>query len=272
MDKYGTLYVVATPIGNMGDITRRAAEILDTVDLIAAEDTRRSGMLLQKLGIKKPLISYYKGRENQKSDVITEKLKEGLNVALISDAGTPCISDPGAILVERARNEGITVSPIPGASAAATAFSVAGIQSGYIFLGFLPTKQKDRTALMSEYGRLSLPLVFYSAPHDVNGDLDFLYGQLGERRVYIMREMTKIYEEILVGSLSELRSENPRGEYVLIVSGAEKVERTDLSIEDELKECAAHGMSEKDAVKETAKRRGVPKDVVYKEWLRLSGK
>ncbi|MDR3263923.1 MAG: 16S rRNA (cytidine(1402)-2'-O)-methyltransferase [Clostridiales bacterium] len=264
----GILYIVATPIGNLGDITQRAAEILGSVDMIAAEDTRHSSVLLGRLGIKKPLISYYKERENSRAEEIIDKLKSGLNIALISDAGTPCVSDPGAVLVRRAHEENINVFPIPGACAAAAAFSVSGLVGGYVFLGFLPDKKKSRTELLSAFKGTKLPLVFYSAPHDVNENLSFLYGELGERRVYIMREMTKIHEEFRSGDLASLRFENPKGEFVLIIDGApEKTADNDLTAEAELAAYIEQGMPPKDAIKTTAKNRKLEKDVIYKIYL-----
>jgi 16S rRNA (cytidine1402-2'-O)-methyltransferase len=270
--KNGTLYVVATPIGNLNDVSKRAIDTLSEVDIIAAEDTRHSGLFLSRLGIKKPLVSYYKEKERVKAEFIVEKLKEGLNVALISDAGTPCVSDPGAVLVGRAREEGAEVFPIPGACAAAAAFSVSGLSGGYAFLGFLPKKKKDKTAFISEFKALTLPLIFYSAPHDVKDDLEFLYGELGARRVYIMREMTKIYEETIEGTLGALPEFNEKGEFVLIVAGAERTTDESLTVAEELKILLDKGAPPKDAIKTAAKRRGMEKDAVYKEYLRLKNK
>jgi 16S rRNA (cytidine1402-2'-O)-methyltransferase len=268
--KNGILYVVATPIGNLDDISKRGIDTLSEVDIIAAEDTRRSGLFLSRLGIKKPLISYYKEKENARAELIVEKLKKGLNVALISDAGTPCVSDPGAVLVRRAREEGILIFPIPGACAATAAFSVGGLSGGYAFLGFLPSKKRDKATLMSEFKSLPLPLIFYSAPHDVKDDLEFLHGALGARRVYIMREMTKIYEETLCGVLGEIAVPNEKGEFVVVVEGAKKQTADgSATVADELKALFDGGTQAKDAIKTVAKNRKVEKDVVYKEYLRL---
>lgn len=292
--------MVATPIGNLGDISGRALDTLSSVDIIAAEDTRRSGLMLSRLGIKKPLISYYKEKEKSRAVLIVDRLKEGKTVALISDAGTPCVSDPGAELVRLAREEGIPVSPIPGACAATAAFSVSGIGgngfggcgkhengereyesdggkcgnggrgeglSGYVFIGFLPRKAKDRKSLIGAFVSSPLPLIFYSAPHDAQKDLEFLYGELGARRVYIMREMTKIYEEIITGVLGELLLENPKGEFVVIVEGAGFAPPpSNLTEEEELAELLAGGMSSKEAVKTVAKNRKTAKDVIYKKY------
>lgn len=270
----GKLYVVATPIGNLGDITRRAVETLGFVDCIAAEDTRRSGVLLGLLGIKKPLIGYYKGRERTRSLELLERLRGGENVALISDAGTPCVSDPGSLLVRLAREDGIDVLTIPGASAVTAAYSISGLDGGYAFLGFLPGKLKDRESKLSEVRSLSIPLIFYSAPHDVNRDLEFLYGKLGPRRALIMRELTKVFEETLSGSLDSLRMENPRGEFVLIVEGqtAETDGEARLEPLEELKRLLASGADEKEAVKAVSKKVGAPKDEIYKLLLGLKGK
>jgi 16S rRNA (cytidine1402-2'-O)-methyltransferase len=269
--KNGTLYVVATPIGNLNDLSKRGIDTLSEVDIIAAEDTRHSGLFLSRLGVKKPLIGYYKERERSRAELILEKLKEGRDVALISDAGTPCVSDPGAVLVRRAREEGISVFPIPGACAATAAFSVSGLSGGYVFLGFLPSKKKDRTALVSEFKASTLPLIFYSAPHDVKGDLEFLYAELGARRVYIMREMTKIYEETIEGVLGEISVPNERGEFVIVVEGAKRQADGDLTLTvgEELNTLLNAGVPPKDAIKIVAKNRKTEKDIVYKEYLKL---
>jgi 16S rRNA (cytidine1402-2'-O)-methyltransferase len=267
--KKGNLYVVATPIGNLGDFSKRGADTLSEVDLIAAEDTRRSGLFLSRLGVKKPLLSYYKEKENSRAELILQKLEEGQNVALICDAGTPCVSDPGAVLVRRAREAGISVFPIPGACAATAAFSVSGLSGGYVFLGFLPPKRRDRTAVVSEFKASALPLIFYSAPHDVKDDLEFLYAELGARRVYIMREMTKIYEETTEGVLGGTFDLNEKGEFVVVVGGAEKRNDESLTVAEELKALIGAGTPPKDAIKTAAKNRKVEKDVVYKEYLKL---
>ncbi|MDR2090164.1 MAG: 16S rRNA (cytidine(1402)-2'-O)-methyltransferase [Clostridiales bacterium] len=268
--KNGILYVVATPIGNLGDISKRGIDTLSEVDLVAAEDTRRSGLLLSRLGIKKPLVGYYKEKENSRAELIIQKLKEGLNAALISDAGTPCVSDPGAVLVRRAREEGIAVFPVPGACAATAAFSVSGLSGGYVFIGFLPRKTRDRSALVSEIKALSLPLIFYSAPHDVNDDLEFLYRSLGARKVYVMREMTKIYEDMTEGVLGEITVSNEKGEFVVIVGGAEvRTGVFEISAGEELQALIDGGAPPKEAIKTVAKNRKVEKDVIYKEYLRI---
>ncbi|MDR1905485.1 MAG: 16S rRNA (cytidine(1402)-2'-O)-methyltransferase [Clostridiales bacterium] len=269
----GNLFIVATPIGNLGDITARAIDTLRSVDIIAAEDTRRSGILLNKLGIKKPFISYYKEKENMRADALMGMLNDGKNIALITDAGTPCISDPGAVIVKKAIEEGITVTPIPGANAAVAAMSVSGLTGGYVFVGFLPSKRKEREAVVREYGELSLPLIFYSAPHDAVADIKFLNGELGGRSVYIMRELTKIHEEIIIGTLDSIDIKNARGEFVIIVEGAKKKDFQDgRSVREELLERISAGEEPKQAVKETAHIRKLERDTVYKVYLEIKEK
>lgn len=267
----GKLYLVATPIGNMGDITFRAVETLKECDVIACEDTRHSGMLLKKLGINKPLVSYYMHKERSSGEKIIEMLKEGKNVSLITDAGMPCVSDPGAYLVGRAREEGLEVSIIPGASAVVSAMALSGITArGFCFLGFLPDKKKDCTELLTPYINIDISLVFYVSPHDINKDLDTLYNILGERKVVVVKEITKIFERVETGELSSLRIEEPRGEYVVIIEG-KKPENTDcsLTIQEHLKRKLDMGMDRKEAIKLTAKERGIPKDEVYKIAIEL---
>jgi 16S rRNA (cytidine1402-2'-O)-methyltransferase len=266
------LYVVATPIGNLGDLSERAKKILAAVDVIAAEDTRRALALLGTLGIKKPIIGYYKDKEKSRAEAVIQKLNDGLSVALISDAGTPAVSDPGAVLVRRARESGFSVYPIPGACAAVSAFSVCGINSGYVFLGFLKGGAKSKRAFIEPYKTVPLPLIFYSAPHDINDDLQFLFSELGDRRVYIAREITKIYEEFIEGSLSSLRFDNPRGEFVVIVAGMSAEELREAApvrdLSGELKRLIDGGTPYREAIKMAAKITGVPKDEAYKEYLR----
>ena len=267
----GKLYLVGTPIGNMKDITYRAIETLKSVDVIACEDTRHSMILLNYYDIKKPLVSYYMHKERESGAKIINMLLEGKNVALITDAGMPCVSDPGAILVKMARENGVDCTVVPGASAVVSAMALSGIdKKGFCFLGFLPSKNKDRLELLSPYKNIDIQLVFYSSPHDINDDLDFLFGVFGERNVYIIKEITKMFERVEIGTLGKIKVDEPKGEFVLIVEG-EKVNslKLDLSILEHLKENMASGLSKKDAIKLTAKERGLPKDVVYKESLKI---
>lgn len=262
----GILYLVGTPIGNMGDITLRAIETLENVDIIACEDTRHSSVLLAKLGIRKPLMSYYMHKEHESGEKIVSLLREGKNVALITDAGMPCVSDPGAILVQKCRENNLKYTVVPGASAVVSAMAMTGItKRGFCFLGFLPEKNKDREALVVPYKNIDIQLVFYSSPHNINDDLDFLAEILGNRRVFVVKEITKMFETVYEGDLFDCRIENPKGEFVVIIEGKEPVlELLDLTVEEHIKTHISNGLSKKEAVKLTAKERGVPKDEIYK--------
>ncbi|WLE97535.1 MAG: 16S rRNA (cytidine(1402)-2'-O)-methyltransferase [Candidatus Electrothrix communis] len=219
----GSLYIVATPIGNLSDISQRMQETLASVDLLACEDTRHTGRLLAHMGIKSDLISYNKENEQKKTAYLLDKLCNGTDVALVSDAGTPGISDPGAILVQGARQKGVPVIPIPGPSALATALSVSGIQgSGFYFGGFLAPKTGDRTKQLHALKAFNCPLVFYEAPHRINATLKDCLSVLRDREAQLFRELTKLHEEHLSGHLSkllELTSGRVRGELVLIING-----------------------------------------------------
>ena len=220
----GTLYVVSTPIGNLEDITLRALRILKEVDLIAAEDTRRTGLLLKHFGIEKPLTSYFEGNELKKREFILSRLTEGSNVSLVSDAGTPGISDPGFRLIRIAIENEIPVVPIPGPSAVITALSIAGLPTdAFFFKGFLPHKAKKRRDLLSELVDVRETLVFYESPHRISETLQDILDMMGDRELVLARELTKVYEEVLRGRVSEIRqqigSRKLKGEITLVVSG-----------------------------------------------------
>lgn len=267
----GKLFIVGTPIGNLGDITFRAVETLKSVDMIACEDTRHSGILLAKLEIKKPLISYYLHKERQAGEKIINLLLEGKNIALITDAGMPCISDPGAILVEMAFENGIECSVVPGPTAVTSAMALSGItRKGFCFLGFLPEKNKDKDNLLMPYRDIDIQLVFYCSPHNINDDLTYLYSIFGKRNVVVVKEITKMFERVEKGVLGELQIEEPKGEYVVIVEGKDmKSNLCELSVKEHLLANIEKGLSKKDAIKQTAQERGVAKDVVYKVALEL---
>jgi 16S rRNA (cytidine1402-2'-O)-methyltransferase len=220
----GTLYIVSTPIGNFEDMTLRALRILRDVDLIAAEDTRRTGLLLKHFDIRTPLTSYFEGNEMKKRDFILSKLTDGISVALVSDAGTPGISDPGFRLIQRAIENKIPIVPIPGASAVIAALSVAGLPTdAFIFRGFLPHKSKKRRDLLRELEGMRETLVFYESPHRIVEALHDILHILGDREVVLARELTKAYEEIFRGKVSELLKRGGerrlKGEMTLVVSG-----------------------------------------------------
>lgn len=267
----GKLYLVGTPIGNLKDITLRALETLKAVDIIACEDTRHSLTLLGAYDIKKPLVSYYKHKEREGSAALIAELSAGKDVALITDAGMPSVSDPGAILVEEARAAGFEVTVIPGASAVVTAVALSGIRAdGFTFLGFLPEKTKDKKQFIAPHAASPLPLVFYCSPHNVVADAAFLYGELGDRKAYVVKELTKLFESVIVTSLAAFEIPEPRGEYVLIVEGATgDSPLMELSVEEHIKHYMQSGLPKKEAVKRVAAERGLNKNDVYQIAIKL---
>lgn len=260
----GTLYVVGTPIGNLQDITLRALDTLKSVDLIACEDTRHTRILLDRYEIKKPLISYYKQKEREGTEKIVEILESGSSVALVTDAGTPCISDPGAILVAKCIELGLKVESVPGPSAVATAMSVAGIYSPrFAFIGFLPEKTSDKNKLMEEVKNYNVPTVYYCAPHDLDRVIAYLYEQLGDRPLTVVKELTKLFETVYKGTLGNIDILNDKGEFVLIVEPMPTKEREEIDLKSELMALIEGGMSKSEAVKQLAKRLEIPKNEVY---------
>jgi 16S rRNA (cytidine1402-2'-O)-methyltransferase len=220
----GTLYIVSTPIGNLEDITLRALSILKEVDLIAAEDTRHTSILLKHFGIQKPLTSYFEGNELRKREWIISRLNQGDQVALVSDAGTPGISDPGFRLIQIAIENQIPIVPIPGPSAVIAALSVSGLPTdSFLFKGFLPHKSKKRKDLLKQLAEIKETLIFYESPHRLNETLKDILDILGDREIVLTRELTKIYEEILRGKVSEVQKQTGtrklKGEITLVVEG-----------------------------------------------------
>lgn len=221
----GKLYLVATPLGNLEDITYRALKVLAEVDLIAAEDTRHTLKLLNHFGIKQRMVSYYQHNERQRTVEILDKLHSGLNIALVSDAGMPGISDPGHYIVAEAIKEGITVIPIPGASAVITALAASGLPTDtFWFQGFLPRKAKEQAGILADLAKINGTLVFYEAPHRLEATLKNIYQVLGDREAVIARELTKVHEEFIRGRLSEiisrLEQDVPKGEFTILIAGA----------------------------------------------------
>jgi len=225
----GILYIVSTPIGNREDITLRALRILKEVDLIAAEDTRHTGLLLRHFGIQTPLSSYFEGNELRKRDLILSRLKQGDQVALVSDAGTPGISDPGFRLIQLVIENQIPIVPIPGPSAAIAALSVSGLPTdAFLFKGFLPHKSKRRRGLLEQLEEVRETIIFYESPHRVIETLKDISDILGDREMVLARELTKIYEEVLRGRVSEIQSQiagrKIKGEMTLVISGKTRKE------------------------------------------------
>jgi len=220
----GTLYIVSTPIGNREDITLRALRILKEVDLIAAEDTRHTGLLLRHFGIQTPLTSYFEGNESRKKEFILSKLRQGERVALVSDAGTPGISDPGFRLIQTAAENRIAVVPVPGPSAVIAALSVSGLPTdAFLFKGFLPHKSKKRGDWLKQLEGVRETLIFYESPHRLSQTLNDIFEILGDREMVLTRELTKIYEEVLRGKVSEIQTQigdrKLKGEITLVISG-----------------------------------------------------
>lgn len=276
-DEKGTLYLCATPIGNLGDISKRCLEILESVDLIAAEDTRRTLQLLNHFGITKALTSYHEHNKKAKGEYIISLLLEGKNVAQVSDAGTPAISDPGEDLVKLAIENEIEVTSVPGPVAGITALILSGLPAArYAFEGFLSTNKRNRYEHLESVRNDTHTLIFYEAPHKLLttlNDMRDVFG--GERRIALARELTKLHEEIIRttinGAIEHYAEKSPRGEYVLVIEGATETSEEecfwqDMSITEHVDKYIADGMAQKDAIKAAAQDRGVPKRDIYAEY------
>ena len=271
----GKLYIVAAPIGNLEDITLRALNILKNVDLIAAEDTRQTLKLLNHFEISKPLISYHRHNEETKSDRLIEKLNNGENIALVSDAGTPGICDPGEEVIKKAIEEKIEVIPIPGACAFVNALIASGLDTKeFTFLGFLPLNKKLRKKKLEEIEKSNKTVIIYEAPHKLETTLKDLKQILtNERKITLAREITKIHEEFIRGNIDDLiqKTKDIKGEIVLIIEGnsdiSEENELNKLSIEEHYKFYENQGYSKKDIIKKIAKDRNVNKNEVYQKFI-----
>lgn len=268
----GKLYVVGTPIGNLSDMTPRAVETLSKVDFIAAEDTRVTLKLLNHFDIKKPLISYYEHNRTEKGVQIAERIMAGENCAIVTDAGMPCISDPGEDLVALLRKEGLPIEVVPGPTAAMSAIAISGIScSRFCFEGFLSTSKKSRFEHLEELKGETRTMIFYEAPHKLKATLsDFKKYFGGERRISLCRELTKIHEEVLLltldSAIAYYEQNDPRGEYVLVLEGAEK-KSEEYSLDDCLEimlEMVRSGKSKNDAARLMAKQSGFRKNELYK--------
>lgn len=279
MSKKGVLYLVATPIGNLEDITLRAIRILKEVDLIAAEDTRVTLKLLNHLGISKPLTSYFKHNEAQKGQYIINKLLEGENIALVSDAGTPGISDPGENLIRLAIQNEIKVIPIPGPVACIAGLVVSGLSTDrFVFEGFLPPKKKDRKNRLQSLINEDRTMIFYEAPHKLLRTLKEMYEVFGERRIVLVRELTKVFEEVIRVSISKAidlyETKTPKGEYIIVLEGKKEIDTVNsskwqkLDVREHVQLYIDLGMDKKEAIKKVAQERNLSKRIVYKEILK----
>lgn len=278
----GKLYLCATPIGNLGDMTPRVVETLQMVDVIAAEDTRNSIRLLNHFDIHTPMTSYHEYNKVEKAVTLIGQMNQGKNVALITDAGTPAISDPGEVLVRMCHEAGIVVTSLPGAAACITALTLSGLSTRrFCFEGFLSSDKKEKKDILEDLKKESRTIVLYEAPHHLVRTLDDLYEALGNRRLTICRELTKKFEEVMPTTIQDARTiygtDEPRGEYVLVVEGkslaAFKKEQEqgwqEIPIEEHMKQYEAQGLERKEAMKKVAKDRGISRREVYQYLLDL---
>lgn len=276
----GTLYLCATPIGNLGDMTPRVVETLRAVDLIAAEDTRNSLKLLTHFEIHTPMTSYHEYNKVEKAHALIAKMAQGQDVALITDAGTPAISDPGEVLVQLCHEAGIHVTSLPGAAACITALTLSGLSSRrFCFEGFLPPDKKEREEVLEECRDESRTMIFYEAPHHLKKTLQELYTALGDRRATLCRELTKKFETVmpttLQGALDFYEANEPRGEYVLVIEGRSREQKRqearenwlEMPVEEHVALYERQGMDRKAAMKQAAKDRGVSKRDIYQALL-----
>jgi len=268
---------VATPIGNLEDITFRAVRVLKEVDLVACEDTRQTRKLLDRYGINRPTVSYHEHNEAERSPELTGKLLQGANVALVSDAGMPLISDPGYRLVRAAIDSGIRVEAVPGPSAASTALAASGLATdSFHFGGFLPAKSGQRLRALEALQDETATLIFYEAPHRIVETLAAVEQALGDRPVVVAREITKVHEEFLRGTASQVRAAlearaSVKGEITLLIGKQAGVAADDTPLAEAVEACVAEGMSRMEAIKSVAHRRGLPKRAVYDELEKLKG-
>lgn len=273
----GKLYIVATPIGNLEDITIRAIRTLKEVDIIAAEDTRHTLKLLNHLEIKKPLISYHRHNEEIKTDELINKLLEGKNIALVSDAGTPVISDPGEEIVKTAIQNKIKVIPIPGPCALITALIASGMNAKeFAFIGFLPMNKKNRKEKLSEIEQENKTIILYEAPHKLLSTLQDLKSVIGNRKIVLAKELTKIHETYITGTVNEILEtiKTPKGEYVIVIQGAKKTQNeiqkeylNSMPLEEHYKYYENKKLNKKDIIKQIAKDRNINKNEIYKKFI-----
>lgn len=270
----GILYVVGTPIGNLGDMSPRAVETLENVDFIAAEDTRVTLKLLNHFGIKKPMVSYFEHNKHQRGEIICRRILSGESCAIVTDAGMPCISDPGELLVKQCEEYGIEVKAVPGPSAVISALAISGLPTGrFTFEGFLSVNKKSRMEHLESVKNETRTMIFYEAPHKLNATLRDMLGAFGNRSIAIVRELTKIHEEVIRTTMEkavERYSEAPlKGEIVLVIDGAKPVDNNKVYTEEEAADLAIALAAEEDvslseASKKAAKETGIKKGIIYK--------
>ena len=271
----GVLYLVATPIGNLSDISERALKVMSEVDFIAAEDTRNTGKLLAYFGISKPMVSYFEHNKRERGEAIVAKLKEGQSCALLTDAGTPAISDPGEDLVRLCAENGIVVTSIPGCCAVINALALSALSTGrFCFEGFLSTNRNERSERLNEIKNDLRTTIFYEAPHKLKKTLSDIFEVFGDRKISLCRELTKLNEEVirttLSGAIQYYEQNEPRGEYVLVIEGADKESLlndafwANMTVEAHVEHYISLGMKKMDAIKSVAKDRDMPKNEVYK--------
>ncbi len=272
----GILYIVATPIGNLEDITLRAIKVLKEVDLIAAEDTRHTLKLLNHLEISKPLISYHRHNEDVKTDILIKELKEGKNIALVSDAGTPGICDPGEEVIKKCIEENIQIVPIPGACAMINALICSGLDTKeFVFIGFLPLNKKNRKEKLEEIKNTTKTIILYEAPHKLETTLKDLKEIIENRKIVLARELTKIHEEYIREDIDKLieKAKEIKGEIVLIIEGAKKREENNFlnfSLEEHYQYYKEKGLAKKEIIKQIAKDRNVNKNEIYQKFINKS--
>ena len=278
MEKTGKLYLVATPIGNLEDITYRAVKVLSEVDVIAAEDTRHSLKLLNHLNISKPLISYHRHNEDNKTELLINKLLSGENIALITDAGTPAISDPGEEVVKQAINNNIEIIPIPGACALINALIASGMDTKeFVFYGFLPLNKKLRKNKFDEIKKENKTIILYEAPHKINQTLNDILKELGNVNLVIARELTKIHEEFIRGKVSKIidNYSELKGEIIILIEGNKLIDNSDnnneflnsLSLEEHYNFYKSQNLDKKEIIKKIAKDRNVNKNEIYMKFI-----
>jgi 16S rRNA (cytidine1402-2'-O)-methyltransferase len=270
----GRLYLVGTPIGNLGDITERARETLNAVDVVAAEDTRRTGRLLAHLGLKKRMVSMFEGNERERTRELLRRMREGGDVALVTDAGMPSISDPGFVLVRACAEEGIDVRVVPGPSAVTAALAVSGLPvDRFVFEGFLPRKAGERRARLAAMAKDPRAIVLFESPRRVATLLGDVLLELGDRRVAVARELTKLHEEVVRGRASEvlarLVDSEPKGEIVVVIEGRREDEELDLEpLIEEATRLVDQGMRKREAAAAVARRRGASANAIYQGLIR----